>query len=291
VGKTFIQLGSEKERKYCTQECYWEDKKINNLKTCKNCGKNYNKKSDFCNMNCKKEFTLKNKTINCLECDKNFIKTNKNSRFCSLDCYHKYRKQHKEILFQKYQNTLIIKTCKNCGNDYEIQGYRKDISKFCSKKCERDYKNIIKICPTCGKKFKVNKHLKERIFCSQKCISYSNKSKKENEFFELCKKIIPEIKQNERIEIDKIYFPDLKINNIIIEFFGNYWHCNPEIYDENFFNKTIRKTAKEIWNSDMERIEKLSKKYKVYIIWENEWDTNKENILKKIKKIKEENEI
>jgi len=41
----------------------------------------------------------------------------------------------------------------------------------------------------------------------------------------------------------------------------------------------------------MERIEKLSKKYKVYIIWENEWDTNKENILNKIKKIKEENEI
>jgi len=92
--------------------------------------------------------------------------------------------------------------------------------------------------------------------------------------------------------IDKTYFPDLMINNIVIEFFGNYWHCNPELYDDVYFNKTMKKSAIEIWNNDMERIEKFeNKNYYVYIIWEDEWDNNKNNVIEKIKKIKIKHEI
>ena len=33
------------------------------------------------------------------------------------------------------------------------------------------------------------------------------------------------------------------------------------IYDENYYNKTMQKTEKEIWDNDIERIEKISKKH------------------------------
>lgn len=58
--------------------------------------------------------------------------------------------------------------------------------------------------------------------------------------------------------------------NEIIECFGDYWHCNPKKYKEDYYNKRVKKTAKEIWMADEERINVIEKLgYKVKIIWEN----------------------
>lgn len=58
----------------------------------------------------------------------------------------------------------------------------------------------------------------------------------------------------------------------IIECYGDYWHCNPKLYEENFYHKRAHKTAKEIWTKNACRISGLEKLgYKVKIIWERDW--------------------
>jgi len=62
----------------------------------------------------------------------------------------------------------------------------------------------------------------------------------------------------------------------IIECYGDYWHCNPLKFKPDYYHKRMKKTAKEIWEKDGERIKLLeSLGYSVKIIWENDWNINK----------------
>ena len=77
-----------------------------------------------------------------------------------------------------------------------------------------------------------------------------------------------------QFHIDKISFIYdfyLPLSNIIIEYNGDYWHVNPEIYNED---KVIvdGKTAKEIWEKDSLK-KKIAEEngYKFYTIWEKEF--------------------
>lgn len=75
---------------------------------------------------------------------------------------------------------MIKKICTICGNEYEVENYRTNQSKFCSRKCywksmkgvkkpERE-KRIELICPQCNKPFITRiKPPNRRKFCSQKC--------------------------------------------------------------------------------------------------------------------------
>jgi len=65
----------------------------------------------------------------------------------------------------------------------------------------------------------------------------------------------------------------LKQKRKIIEFNGDYWHCNPAIYEAEYFNKSKKKTAQEIWDHDQVKIELAERKgYQVLIIWESDWN-------------------
>lgn len=58
--------------------------------------------------------------------------------------------------------------------------------------------------------------------------------------------------------------------NVIIEIHGNYWHCNPSLYEPEFFNRSLNMFSRDKWLYDINRTEYLENKgYKVYIIWEN----------------------
>jgi len=75
-------------------------------------------------------------------------------------------------------------------------------------------------------------------------------------------------------------------NKIIIECYGDYWHCNPKIYTPDYFCKGKKLTAKEIWKSDSKRklhLENLG--YVVIEIWESEINENGYNIKNWIKNI------
>lgn len=64
----------------------------------------------------------------------------------------------------------------------------------------------------------------------------------------------------------------------IIEIYGDYWHCNPKMFDPNFYHSQLKMTAKEKWKKDNERISELEKLgYTVTIIWESEIKRNNDH--------------
>lgn len=64
---------------------------------------------------------------------------------------------------------------------------------------------------------------------------------------------------------------DIKIDKILLEINGDYWHCNPLIYNENYMHPHIKKSASEIWLKDYYKKTNAEKYgYKVIYIWEYE---------------------
>lgn len=87
------------------------------------------------------------------------------------------------------------------------------------------------------------------------------------------------IKIQKEVKIGKYVVDGLYINKII-EFFGDYWHCNPMIYESDFFNPLLKKYAIDKWVEDYRRIKYFTKKgYEVIIIWENDWKKNKKDVM------------
>lgn len=80
-------------------------------------------------------------------------------------------------------------------------------------------------------------------------------------------------------EID-LYFPEIQKG---IEINGDYWHCNPLIYESTYINRK-GKTAEEIWKRDNEKYN-LAKEQKIelLIIWEYDWMHNKNIVQEYIK--------
>lgn len=76
-------------------------------------------------------------------------------------------------------------------------------------------------------------------------------------------------------------------NKCIIQFFGNYWHANPIIYNQNdeiSFHGII-KTAKQVWEKDNIRLQKIIDfcNLPIIIIWEQSYINNKQIFLQQLK--------
>jgi G:T-mismatch repair DNA endonuclease (very short patch repair protein)/predicted RNA-binding Zn-ribbon protein involved in translation (DUF1610 family) len=95
------------------------------------------------------------------------------------------------------------------------------------------------------------------------------------------KEIVKEIKQlgykpihSYRVDskICDVYIPSL---NLIIEYFGDYWHCNPKKYESDFFNKKKGKFAWELWDYDKNKIDLIkSYGYNLEVVWEGDLKLN-----------------
>jgi hypothetical protein len=67
-----------------------------------------------------------------------------------------------------------------------------------------------------------------------------------------------------------------------IEFNGDFWHCNPDDFNENDTHRVKNKTAKEIWEIDRNKIDLIkSKGYQVLVIWDSEYRKDPESTLQK----------
>lgn len=65
----------------------------------------------------------------------------------------------------------------------------------------------------------------------------------------------------------------------IIEFNGDYWHCNPKQYVADYLNKKKGMYAHEIWAHDeIKRMTAESEGYRVITIWDSEYKKNKNSI-------------
>jgi len=80
---------------------------------------------------------------------------------------------------------------------------------------------------------------------------------------------------NVKIAIVDFYVKDI---NVVIEFYGDFWHRNPNKYQDDISEKIRKK--------DKNRIDSISKKFgsEVIIIWEEDYRSDKEKIIKKLAK-------
>lgn len=101
--------------------------------------------------------------------------------------------------------------------------------------------------------------------------SVSKASKKlENIFSSINLKYIAEhpIRNGRKGIVSDFYIPDF---GVIVEFFGDYWHCNPKFYDSKYYHKILKVTASEKWEFDKKRIDEILELtgYSVLVIWES----------------------
>ena len=78
-----------------------------------------------------------------------------------------------------------------------------------------------------------------------------------------------------KIAIVDFYIKDI---NVVIEFYGDYWHRNPSKYND--------KISREIRKKDKKRVDKIQKKFdsKIIIVWEEEYREDKEEVFERIEK-------
>lgn len=90
----------------------------------------------------------------------------------------------------------------------------------------------------------------------------------------------------------KVYIYDMQFGNKLIEYNGDYWHMNPTMYTENQINSRSKRTAKDIWNRDSEKVQfAIDSGYDVLIIWEHDFKLNKQDVINKcINFLKPQNE-
>jgi hypothetical protein len=83
-------------------------------------------------------------------------------------------------------------------------------------------------------------------------------------------------------ELGKTLLYDFKYGKKIIEFNGDYWHCNPLKYKPAQFNYALGCTSEERWEYDMIKMSAAeSLGYDVMTVWESEWRTSPKQTLDK----------
>jgi len=103
---------------------------------------------------------------------------------------------------------------------------------------------------------------------------------------ELCKHLKIEVPKKEKwihdVENDRAYSYDFTYKKKIIEFNGDYWHCNPLCYESGYFHKSKGLSAKEIWEYDNIKITlPIKYDYEVLVIWEKEFNDNRKQTIEK----------
>jgi very-short-patch-repair endonuclease len=68
------------------------------------------------------------------------------------------------------------------------------------------------------------------------------------------------------------YNVDFLVNQqLVLECFGDYWHCNPVLFQEDDYNKSLKMTARNKWAKDARRKVALETKgYVVISFWESD---------------------
>lgn len=105
----------------------------------------------------------------------------------------------------------------------------------------------------------------------------------EIELENFCRSICGDIESNKRISqwnVDVVSWT----KNVIIEFFGDFWHMNPVKYGPDDIHCLFKRPASSIWERDERKVKDLkSKGFTVIIVWERDWRFERENQLQRIK--------
>ena len=128
------------------------------------------------------------------------------------------------------------------------------------------------------------------IIMSKNCYRNKLSSKIEEEFTVLLESKIGKLEHTSASNpfgkwsylLDSYVLYDIKHKDCIIEFNGDYWHCNPRVYDSD---KIIigNRTAKDIWEKDKKKIQTaIDLGYRVMIVWECDFVKDKRGTIEKV---------
>jgi len=80
------------------------------------------------------------------------------------------------------------------------------------------------------------------------------------------------------------YNVDILLNDKIIEYFGDYWHCHESLFEDADIHPHIQKKALDVRKYDETKINYLlDNGYRVMVFWEHDYRQNKEMVFSKIK--------
>jgi hypothetical protein len=178
-----------------------------------------------------------------------------------------FSEEEAKDLIKESQSTFTLQKCiEKYGNIEGRKRFEERQNKW-SLKLESKYKN--------GEFSKVPKNLNS-----------SRYSKSAKNLFDRLLFHIPEAKcfnnELEMIKNGSRFYFDFAYTKKIIEFNGDYWHCNPSIYKEDYYHKRLKMTALEKRKIDEDKI-KLAEShgYEVLVIWESDYKENPEHIINK----------
>lgn len=134
-----------------------------------------------------------------------------------------------------------------------------------------DNMKIIIECPEHGI-FKQSTRIHLQGIGCPRCRSFTT-SKSETQWLNSLN--IPQEYRYNRIKLGKSFIkPDAydPKTNTIYEFYGDFWHGNPKIYDPQEENKAVKKTFGQLYKNTLKRERALKKAgYKLVFIWEDDW--------------------
>jgi very-short-patch-repair endonuclease len=232
---------------------------------------------------------------NCLKCG---TKVSKNCRlgYCNA-CRNRsgeknpfYGKKHVKETIEK----MKIKDSKAIKNKWKNEEYKQKVIKGVSKPRRESFKK--EQSDRVKEWYRNNSNQKEIRSIEMKKnwaigkikpnTNSINESKLEKEFRTELKRIFP--KRNIRKSTIRIrgkwFYPDVRIDkNFIIEFYGDYWHANPRIFNSNdIIHHGL--TAKQIWHNDIKREDILKNNgFRIFTVWQDEWKNNRKNIIRIIR--------
>jgi hypothetical protein len=84
---------------------------------------------------------------------------------------------------------------------------------------------------------------------------------------------IPFSQRQVKFKVDnKLYLADAKVDNIVYEFWGDFWHGNPKLYAADQINGVCSKTFGELYQATQQkRLNIINAGYTLIEIWESDW--------------------
>lgn len=182
-----------------------------------------------------------------------------------------FNKKHKKETKQQISKNRIGKACRE-RNSMANPENRQKVSKGLREGYDSGKLNYVR---------EINRNTMKNNIANGK-IKFTPISKAEKEIFNSLKEKYPKIISQFLLESFPFdfYIPE---KNLLIEYNGDYWHCNPKKYTADYLNKNKNMTAQELWKQD-ERKKNLAteKGYNFLVIWENDYNKNKKVTIEKI---------
>jgi len=292
--KEFTRYKKDTWREFCSKECV-DIHKLNSVtaSSCKECGEKFIKSKDktwreFCSKECSEKNKLKNKSL-CKTCNGEFIKTDSWREFCSKSCSEKNK-------LNKEKDDTNEAICKRCNKKF-LRNKDQNWRQCCSKECI-DLLLIDKECVTCHTSFKVFHSESYKKYCGKPtCYGENNYNRSQADKHYFTKSVahsniaciwLESIIQTEHINIQHAknggevqipYFGSFisfdgycKETNTVYEFHGDYWHGNPEKYNQDDINPDTNCTFGELYQKTLDREQYIRDEgFHLITIWESEY--------------------